>query len=803
MPHRILLLTLFTYLFAVSNAAFRQAVAGQSGADDLLIADRGKTNAAVLVSPEAGEWEKRAAEDLVKYVQLMSGAKLAIAADEAVIAAALSAKGPVLIVGQLALKLQPSLNQALQKAAKKNPVLRADAVALRREGNRVYLAGLNDDCHYYAVAELLRRWGCRWYLPTDIGQCIPEQPTLKVGALDFAYGSPFEVRRYWISWVGDTTGKPEFMRRNMFNDVSVPNGHILSKYTGDIVPEGKTHWNVPITDPKTAAHVAEQVAPIYAEGKHVQLGIEDGLYESDSPLDKELTSLQYDKYFMRQSVTDAFMVFYNGVAERLIERHPNSPAKIGFLAYANLTIPPVRDITAKPPLVAYLAPIDIDPIHHMDDPRSQPRREYKQMLYGWAKVMQGRVVIYDYDQGMLVWRDIPAPSLQMIRHDVKHYQQAGILGVDTESRGAIGTTFTNLHFRGQLMWNPEADVDALLAEFYPKFYGPAAEPMRTYWSAINDAWENTIATEHEYFLIPAVYTPQLVATLKTNLAAAEQALRPLAAKPSRSRNEQLYLDRLRFTQLSFGILESYTSMIRAAWTNADYRAAVAHGERGLATRETMTDTNGTFTTYRNYPEHGAAWWPGEVDQYRKLAELTDGPRGQLIAKTPLEWSFRRDPDDVGVKQGWATQPIDMTYWNSRTDQGSVASHQENPGHWEMLRTDLYVQAQGIIDEDYASYTGHAWYRTDLELTAEQLQGNVHLMFPGLFNVCWLYVNGQQVAEREKYNPIWWYNDYKFEWDVDLTGKLKAGKNTIALRLDNPHHFGGMFRRPFLYRTLSD
>jgi len=36
--------------------------------------------------------------------------------------------------------------------------------------------------------------------------------------------------------------------------------------------------------------------------------------------------------------------------------------------------------------------------------------------------------------------------------------------------------------------------------------------------------------------------------------------------------------------------------------------------------------------------------------------------------------------------------------------------------------------------------------------------------------------------------------------VDLTGKLKPGENLIALRIDNPHHFGGMFRRPFLYRA---
>ncbi len=79
----------------------------------------------------------------------------------------------------------------------------------------------------------------------------------------------------------------------------------------------------------------------------------------------------------------------------------------------------------------------------------------------------------------------------------------------------------------------------------------------------------------------------------------------------------------------------------------------------------------------------------------------------------------------------------------------------------------------------------------------QAKAPVHIRFPGLFNECWLYVNGAEVAHRQA-NPIWWYNDYRFEWDVDLSGKLRPGANTLALRLHCPHHFGGMFRRPFLY-----
>ena len=87
------------------------------------------------------------------------------------------------------------------------------------------------------------------------------------------------------------------------------------------------------------------------------------------------------------------------------------------------------------------------------------------------------------------------------------------------------------------------------------------------------------------------------------------------------------------------------------------------------------------------------------------------------------------------------------------------------------------------------------------MTAAQTAGAVHLRFPGLFNECWLYVNGREVAYR-KQGKLWWKNDYRFEWDVDLAEKLKAGLNNITLRGNCEHHFGGMFRRPFLYRKIS-
>ncbi len=801
----VLMMLVMVSLLGACSAARSGGTGGAAspGRDDLVIVRAGRTNAVVVVSADAGYWEKRAAEDLVKYIEMISGARPAVTSAPDAVVAADAASHPLIFVGQAAIAAEPSLSFRLEQIAKKGPFLRADAIVVRRFGRRVYLAGVNDESHYYAVSKLLHLWGCRWYLPTDLGECVPERPTLVLPPIDHAYAPPFEVRRYWVSWVGSNDGREDFMRRNFMNDEFVPSGHTLGKYVKALVPEGKSAYDIPVADPHTADHVAGQVVEQFGRHEHVMMGMEDGLYTSDYALDVELKAGLFDKYFQTQALADAFMVFYNNLAERLLKVHPNSRAKIGFLAYANLTIPPQRPITAKSPLIAYLAPIDVDPIHGMDDPRSPPRGEYREMMYGWAKVMRGRVVIYDYDQGMLVWRSMPNPSHIAFGQDVKHYRDAGILGVDTECRSAYGTIFTNMYFRGQLLWDPDADVDGLFDEFYPKFYGPAAGPMRRYWSAIYQAWEDTIVTEHEHFVAPAIYTADLVDRLRKQLTVGEAIVELIKARPggALSRNEKQVIERMAFTRTSFDIIDNYVQMVRAAASEVDYAAAVAAGKRGLAARAQMTDMSGIFTTLK-YGDQGWHSFPGEVEQYEHLRQITDGPKGRLIKKLPLEWAFRRDPHDTGLPSNFAGRDADLTYWqDNRRRYRTPASRRDYPiTKWEMIRTDLYPQAQGVLHPDFQSFTGYMWTKTQVELNDDQIQGNVHLRFPGLFSEAWLYVNGYLVAYRQQ-NRVWWYNDYRFEWDVDLTGVLKAGINDITVRTDCPHHWGGLFRRPFLYEKL--
>jgi len=808
MSRRLVVLTVWGALFLGHCHSAPAQLAGTPGTNDLVIADKGLTEAIIVVSPDARSptIERMAADDLAKYIELMSGATPAIADTPSSITDALASRHPVFIVGSAAFRIDGNLMRRVKRVAKKDPGLRADAIVVRRSGNLVYLAGLTDDGHYHAVAHLLHRWGCRWYLPTDFGECIPEHETLMIGNLDHAYASPFELRSYWISWNGSPVGRREFSLRN-FMTVGVPApgcGHALRQYTQELIPQGKTMFDIPIAEQRTIAHVAGKIEEVFKSNGTVSLAMEDGVYQSDSPVDARLRAGLWDKYMMTASMTDVFMTFYNGVCERLLNKYPESTARIGFLAYSNITIPPQRVQHAAKPLVCALAPIDIDPIHGMDDPISPPRQEYRNMLYRWAEVMEGRVWIYDYDQGMLVWRDLPNPSHQAFRQDVQHYRKAGILGIYTESRNAIATTFLNLHMRGQLMWNPALDVDGHLAEFYGKFYGPAAEPMRSYWSKIFTTWEETIITEHEFFVAPAIYTPSLIDQLRRHLQEAEERVAPLHGKENLTRNEHLYLQRMRFTRLSFDLIDQYMTMVRAATTECDYKTAHDVGKKALQTRLTLARMNPTFTTRvvgpAQEPDYGGspAGFPGEVKLYGDLEKLTDGTKGKLLAKLPLRWAFRRDPHDTGIVSGFAHKPVDLSYFTQNKDRYSLNTRKDYPTTaWEMLRTDLYMQAQGILHVDGQSFTGCAWYRTTVRLPDTVKRQNVHLRFPGIFANCWLWLNGQLVGHRTQH-PLYWRNDYGFQWDVDLTGKLKPGENLFAVRVGNQHHVAGMFRRPFLY-----
>ncbi|MBS3763667.1 MAG: hypothetical protein KGZ25_10240, partial [Planctomycetes bacterium] len=248
---------------------------------------------------------------------------------------------------------------------------------------------------------------------------------------------------------------------------------------------------------------------------------------------------------------------------------------------------------------------------------------------------------------------------------------------------------------------------------------------------------------------------------------------------------------------------------RTGATNCDYKRAHSHGIEGLKKVKEIARMNPTFTTRvigrAALPDYGGspAWWPGEVKLYEDFKKLTDGTEGRLVKKLPLKWAFRRDPNDTGLARGWGyREKIDLSYWEQHKGEITIRNRKDYPTtEWEMLRTDLYMQAQGVLHPDRQAFTGYAWYHTPVQLNKKEADQPVHIRFPGLFGESWLYCNGKLVAHRDQ-NPMWWHNSYAFNWDVDLGEHVRTGENLLVLRNYTEHHVGGMFRRPFLYASVK-
>lgn len=705
----------------------------------------------VQVRAHAGKWEAKAAEDLTHYLSLMSGKSVILVKTDKLL------KGQGVIVGQLALDSSSKLRELLTKSTKPQPVIRSDAIALFSQDDKIYLAGSNDDSHYFAASYLLQKLGCRWYIPTELGECIPSTPNLKLPTLSYSYSPPFEARSYWVSWMGDSTGYEEFAKRNYFNLLHPGGGgsHALDQYL-EALPKGTA-----LSSPEAADFLLSKVEAKYSKSQPLSVGISDAVQRITSLEDSDLIAKIWDKYFKTPEYADVVATLYQNLIERLKAKYPKSTSIVSFLIYTNATLPPQRQISLESPLVGYIAPIDTDPNHSIKSGRSQSKLDYYGALQRWNKVLNGRLVVYDYDQGMLVWRDLPNPSHMVVRDDVKTYRDLGILGIDTESRHAFASTFLNLYFRGQLYWDPDFDTDSALKEFYPKYYGSAGQALEEYWTQIYKAWETTSVTEHEFFAIPKIYTTELVAALGNSLAkASEEGLTSVQKR------------RLEATRLQFSIIEHYVAMVTAGASECRYAEAASQGQQGLDDREKLLTMNPLWVTLAsNIGARGPAWWPGEVDYYRELAAL----QKSKLKPTPHNWHFRLDPGDHGTWRNWAS---------------------EDPENWPgQARTDLYLQAQDNLDIPKEVASGYGWYGIKFQVT--EANTGTHLYFPGLLQEAWLYLDGNLVEHRAQ-KDLWWRNDYKFNWDVSLP-QLNKGEHTLALRVPIDIHMSGMFRRPFFYR----
>ncbi len=162
--------------------------------------------------------------------------------------------------------------------------------------------------------------------------------------------------------------------------------------------------------------------------------------------------------------------------------------------------------------------------------------------------------------------------------------------------------------------------------------------------------------------------------------------------------------------------------------------------------------------------------PAEVWDYLKASLQAE--QTNLVERS---WSFRPDPRNEGLAQGWHKRQL-------ATDRD-----------WKPIHIGAWWESQGYPDLD-----GWAWYRLEVNIPATWLQKKVYLSLEGVDDIYELFVNGQLVG---KGGDLATRRDALSEKkSYELNPLVQPGTNTIAVRVYDWFGAGGIFR-PVTLGTL--
>ncbi len=180
-----------------------------------------------------------------------------------------------------------------------------------------------------------------------------------------------------------------------------------------------------------------------------------------------------------QLFTRRMVLFYNAVTQKLRETHPKAKVAVG--AYSRYTVPPVdtslRLLPEMYTILCHYSPACL--AHPINDPACPANRKYNALISTWRARSSG-LLFYEY-YWKQNWLGLPWPIMHTIAADIPYFHQQGVIGLHTQySDSNAYSNGLNYYIAAKLLWNPAADVPALVRDFCEKYYGTAATQMGKY-----------------------------------------------------------------------------------------------------------------------------------------------------------------------------------------------------------------------------------------------------------------------------------------------------------------------------------
>lgn len=468
-----------------------------------------------------------------------------------------------------------------------------DAFAVIATSDALMLAGPSPWATYWAVCQFLEdHVGVRWLIPGPLGEDVPARDTITVPTMRRIY-SPAILSRLWsgAQYGGDWSLRQRIHGRYAFhhNLLNVFPPELFDEHpeyfpvhgTERYRPGPADHsWQPCMTDEGGIAHAADVARAAFAANPQLEsfsFGINDGHgyceCENCQAVDRPIP--EWHGFSGDKSVL--YYTWLNRIAENLERDHPDK--MLGCLAYSAVILPP-PGMKLHRNIIPYLTSNRSD----YWDPAF--RRQDETMLERWAAATN-QMGIYEYGYGMGF--AIPRIYNHLFQDAIQHAVANNVKGFYAEVYPNWGLDGHKLYVMARLLWDPNADVDALTDDWNERMFRTAAEPMKRYFARAEAAWrENNFGHGHWAYRLAAdpaqfrIFPPEVVREMIGYLDEAA-ALAP----------DDVVRDRIGFFRKTFEITELLAGNYWASYEVEELMDAGAPVEEIAAAMRRVAERLGT------------------------------------------------------------------------------------------------------------------------------------------------------------------------------------------------------------------
>jgi Domain of unknown function (DUF4838) len=403
-----------------------------------------------------------------------------------------------------------------------------DEAVGRKDGNTgvIELPGpFDDEATCYAVYDFLERFcDVRWYGPSPVNIVVPSRKTLGVPRVELRRTPSLLHRNGYAGgiwpiileqWDHPSEAHQRlFYRRLRFGGERWAANHSFSGYRARFLVKDHDHpevfersrpdffavgwenegsWRqLCLTNPALVQQVVQDARDFF-DGKPPKLGqMAAGVYFAVVPQDSDhwckcercQAILQRGKdrakpgYFESGSASDYVFQFVNAVARGLRKTHPDK--YITTLAYHDYSYPPAFPVEANvavAPCLATCYSYDKANRAHTEEFYSQWIAQKRQRTYVWNYFHHPMEVAILHG-----WNCFPCFMPEIISYWVKRYERDGVRGFYL---CAIGQQ-VDYYLYMQTAFNTDTDYRQLIDEFFSRYFGAAAEPMKRFYYRISE-----------------------------------------------------------------------------------------------------------------------------------------------------------------------------------------------------------------------------------------------------------------------------------------------------------------------------